>query len=84
MTITLSTNYLALAQIQAAQAGYADLTAYLEHLIEEADVRQTDRQEALAAIREGLDDVKAGRTRPMNEGLTDIAQKRGLSLPNGN
>lgn len=34
-----------------------------------------DRLEMIAAVKEGLADVAAGRTRPMREALDDIARK---------
>ena len=83
MTITLSNEYIALAQHQAAQAGFSNLAEYLEHLIDEAVSRKADRQQTLAAIREGLEDIKAGRTRPMTEALADIARKHNLPAPSG-
>lgn len=78
MTITLSDPALNLARQQAADAGYADVAAYLESLIEQADARRADRADTIAAVREGLADVEAGRVRPAQMGLEAIAQKYGL------
>lgn len=36
---------------------------------------QIDRQETIAAVREGLRDVAAGRTRPVREVLAELARK---------
>ena len=37
-----------------------------------------ERQEAVQAIREGLDDVEVGRTKPLNEFLADFATRHGI------
>lgn len=41
--------------------------------------RQADRLETLAAVKQGLADVAAGRTRPMREALAELASKHGLA-----
>jgi predicted transcriptional regulator len=35
--------------------------------------------EAVQGIQQGYDDVKAGRTRPADQFISDLGQKRGLS-----
>jgi hypothetical protein len=79
MTITLSDHYRSLAQHQASSAGYSDVADYLEHLIDRAEVQAADRLATVSAVREGLADVAAGRTRPMHAALAELAQKHGLS-----
>lgn len=37
-----------------------------------------DREDTLAAIREGLADIEAGRTRPVEEVIDEMRQKFGL------
>jgi predicted transcriptional regulator len=44
------------------------LAAYLEW-------ERTDYQEAVKGIRQGYEDVKAGRTRPASEFLTEMRRK---------
>ena len=39
---------------------------------------RADREETLAAIREGLADVEAGRTKPAREALRRLARKYGI------
>ncbi len=39
-----------------------------------------EREETLAAIREGLADVKGGRTKPARAALAKIAKKFGVSM----
>jgi predicted transcriptional regulator len=48
------------------------LAAYLEW-------ERTDYQEAVAGIRLGYEDVKAGRTRPAAEFLAEMRRKYGIS-----
>ncbi len=37
-----------------------------------------ERQEAVAGIRQGLDDVAAGRTQPISEAIGDIRREFGV------
>ncbi len=85
MTITLSESVRVLAERQAGLAGYTDLTAYLEWLVERADGHDETRVETLAALREGLADATAGRTRPAHQVFQDLATKHGIppSTPAG-
>lgn len=80
MSVNISDEHLTLARDQAAQAGYADVGAYLESLIEEAvfDFPVESREELIASIREGLDDIAAGRSRPADEVMDEIAKKYNL------
>lgn len=48
------------------------LAAYLEW-------ERTDYQEALKGVRRGYEDVKAGRTRPASEFLSEMRRKYGIS-----
>lgn len=84
MTITLSEPFLSQARDQAARAGYDDVSAYLESLIERAGQQDESRNETLAAVREGLADVAAGRVRPMREALADLARKYQIPPTDGN
>ncbi len=43
----------------------------------EAYEAMAERFELYSAIREGLDDVHAGRTKPFSEAITEIRRKRG-------
>lgn len=40
---------------------------------------ELEYQASLEALRESLDDAKAGRTRPVDEAIADIRQKLGLN-----
>ena len=61
-----------------SQVVVQDVAAY-QRLVELA--AKADREETLAAIREGLADVEAGRTRPARTALRAIAKKYGMTLP---
>lgn len=80
MSVNISEPFLTRAREQAARAGYADVGAYLEVLIEEADFDfpVESREDVLASLREGLADVAAGRSRPVDEVMTEIAKKYNL------
>lgn len=55
-----------------------DAAAY-QKLVEAA--AKADREEAIAAIRQGLADVAAGRTKPARAVVTALAKKHGLRSP---
>ena len=83
MTITLQEPFRRLAEQQASDAGYPTVTAYFESLIERADYQRETRDETLAAIREGLADAAAGRSRPAREALEELARKHGIATSEG-
>lgn len=58
-----------------AQIVVQDAVAY-QRLLEAAT--KAEREETIAAIREGLADVKAGRTRPARTALKALAKKYGI------
>jgi prevent-host-death family protein len=59
-----------------AEVVVQDAAAY-QKLIEAA--AKADREETVAAIREGLADVKAGRTKPAKAALQALAKKYGIA-----
>jgi prevent-host-death family protein len=61
-----------------AQVVIQDAAAY-QKLVETA--AKADREETLAAIREGLADVEAGRTKPARAALRALAKKYGIASP---
>ena len=61
-----------------AQVVVQDAAAY-QKLLEAA--ARSDREETVAAIREGLDDVRAGRTKPARAALKALAKKYGIESP---
>ncbi|MCA9078635.1 MAG: type II toxin-antitoxin system Phd/YefM family antitoxin [Planctomycetaceae bacterium] len=58
-----------------AQVVVQDAAAY-QKLVEAAS--RSEREETLAAIREGLADVRAGRTKPARTALKALAKKYGI------
>lgn len=61
-----------------AQVVVQDAVAY-QRLVERAAL--AEREETIAAIREGLADVEAGRTKPARAALRTLAKKYGLNVP---
>lgn len=61
-----------------AEVVVQDAAAY-QKLVEAA--AKADRDETLAAIRAGLADAAAGRTKPARAALKALAKKHGLSFP---
>jgi prevent-host-death family protein len=61
-----------------AQVVVQDAGAY-QKLLESA--ARTEREETVAAIREGLADVEAGRTKPARAVLKALAKKYGITVP---
>ena len=59
-----------------AQVVVQDASAY-QKLLEAA--AKADRDETLAAIRAGLDDARAGRSKPARAALKALAKKYGIS-----
>jgi prevent-host-death family protein len=49
----------------------------------QALMERVERLETLAAVKEGLEDVAAGRTRPAREALQDLARKHKLKPVKG-
>jgi len=60
-----------------AEVVVQDAAAY-QRLVELA--ARADREETVAAIREGLNDADAGRVRPARKALRALAKKYGLSV----
>jgi len=61
-----------------AQVVVQDAAAY-QKLLDAA--AKAEREETVAAIREGLADVKAGRTKPARAALKALAKKYGIATP---
>jgi predicted transcriptional regulator len=81
MSITLKEPIRILAERLAKDAGYESVAEYLESLIERAECQLHDREETLAAVREGLADLAAGRVRPAREVLAEFAMRYGYENP---
>lgn len=61
-----------------SQVVVQDVAAY-QRLVDLA--AKADREETIAAVREGLADVEAGRTKPARTVLRALAKKYGLTVP---
>jgi prevent-host-death family protein len=62
-----------------AEVVVQDAAAY-QRLVDAA--QRADREETIAAIREGLADVKAGCTKPARAAIRALAKKYGIPLSN--
>ena len=82
MSVNISEKHLARAREQATEAGYTDIGAYLEALIDRAGNDADEWEETVAAVREAQADIEAGRTRPLDEVMRDIARKYNLPSVN--
>jgi prevent-host-death family protein len=60
-----------------AEVVVQDAAAY-QRLVEQA--ARADREETVAAIREGLADVEAGRVKPARKALKTLARKYGIPV----
>uniref|UniRef100_A0A7C2JZS7 Antitoxin n=1 Tax=Schlesneria paludicola TaxID=360056 RepID=A0A7C2JZS7_9PLAN len=60
-----------------AEVVVQDAAAY-QKLVEQA--ARADREETIAAIREGLADVEAGRVKPARKALQALAKRYGIPL----
>jgi prevent-host-death family protein len=60
-----------------AEVVVQDAAAY-QRLVEQA--ARADREETVAAIREGLADVEAGRVKPARKALKALARKYGIPV----
>jgi predicted transcriptional regulator len=78
MQLPVSAERLAQLEDFARRRGQDTATALDEALAEYLEWERQDYAEALDGIREGLDDVKAGRIRPADEFLDEFARKHGL------
>lgn len=78
MDLPVSAERLAQLEDFARRRGKDTAAALDEALAEYLEWEQQDYVEAVDGIRQGLDDVKAGRTQPANVFLDEFARKHGL------
>ena len=76
MTITLPDEVVRKARERATAAGFPSVEGYVEALIED------DAEDAITEedFRRGDEDIAAGRGRPMEEAIRELAAKHGVSL----
>ncbi len=73
--------------VVAHAAGYEDVPAFMKALADEptedprGPLSETELAASLEMIRKSEEDIAAGRTQDMREGLRQIAEKHGLTIP---
>ena len=61
---------------EIASGNFTDRGSVIEHALR---LMQRDREEAIAGIRAGLEDVAAGRVQPAAEAFGDLRREFGIS-----
>ena len=77
-TVPLNPERLAQPEDLARRRGKSTADALDDVLAEYLEWERQDYQEAVEGVRQGYEDVKAGRTRPADQFLDDFARKHGL------
>ena len=77
-TLPVKSERLAQLEDFARRRGKSTADALDDVLAEYLEWEREDYQEAVQAIRQGLEDVKAGRTKPAEQFLDEFARKHGL------
>jgi hypothetical protein len=77
-TLPIKSERLAELEEFARRRGKSTADALDDVLAEYLEWERQDYQEALGGVRQGLEDVKAGRTRPADDFLDEFARKHGL------
>ena len=77
-TLPITPERLAELEEFARRRGKTPADALDEALSEYLGWERQDYQEAVQAVQQGVEDVKAGRTKPAEEFLDEFARKHGL------
>lgn len=77
-TLPIKSERLAELEEFARRRGKSTADALDDVLAEYLEWERQDYQETVEGIRQGLEDVKAGRTKPADEFLDEFARKHGL------
>ena len=77
-TVPVKPERLAQLEDLARRRGKSTADALDDVLADYLEWERQDYQEAVDAVRQGLDDVKAGRTTPAEQFLDEFARKHGL------
>lgn len=77
-TVPLRPERLAQLEDLARRRGKSTADALDDVLADYLEWEREDCQEAVEGIRQGHEDVKAGRTRPADQFLDEFARKHGL------
>lgn len=78
MTLPIKSERLAELEEFARRRGKTPADALDEALAEYLEWERQDYQEAVQAVQQGVEDVKAGRTKAADEFLDEFARKHGL------
>jgi serine/threonine protein kinase len=78
MTLPIKPERLAELEEFARRRGKTPADALDEALAEYLEWERQDYQEAVQAVQQGVEDVKAGRTKAADEFLDEFARKHGL------
>jgi predicted transcriptional regulator len=78
VTVPLKPERLAQLEEFARRRGRSTAEALDDVLADYLEWERQDYHEALEGIRQGYEDVKAGRTRPADDFLDEFARKHGL------
>jgi len=78
-TLPVKSERLAQLEEFARRRGKSTADALDDVLADYLEWERQDYQEAVEGIRQGLEDEKAGRTRPADQLLDEFARKHGLS-----
>lgn len=79
MNVSLPEGMKAWVEQRVEDGSYANASDYVRDLIRHDQQSHKDRidEDAMAAIREGIADIKAGRTRPAEEVLKRLEARHG-------
>ena len=77
-SLPITSERLAELEEFARRRGKTAADALDEALAEYLEWERQDYQEAVQAVQQGVEDVKAGRTKPAEEFLDEFARKHGL------
>jgi len=79
MNVSLPEGMKAWVEQRVEDGSYANASDYVRDLIRHDQQSHKDRidEDAMAAIREGIADIKAGRTRPAEEVLRRLEARHG-------
>jgi len=78
-TLPIKSERLAELEKFARRRGKTLADAFDEALAEYLEWERQDYQQAVDAVRQGVEDVKAGRTKPADEFLDGFARKQGTT-----
>jgi wobble nucleotide-excising tRNase len=77
-TLPVKSERLAQLEEFARRRGKSTADALDDVLADYLEWERQDYQEAVEAVRQGVEDVKAGRTKPADQFLDEFARKHGL------